>query len=133
MSRRSGHHSSPSRISRLATRWPPFVDVSQRLCPLAPPPKQRQDFLGQHVELVGIVMLDAWKFVLDPSNREVLSWIGGGFAAAVSLAAVIMKRRKSKPTQPNKIVAASNGGVAVGGSVKNSSISSNKPSSNKPS
>lgn len=70
-------------------------------------------------------MLDsAWTFLLDPANREVLGWIGGGIVVIGGGAWTVFKFFSSKkPT-----VSASNGGVAAGRDVRGANININTDS-----
>jgi hypothetical protein len=57
----------------------------------------------------------AWAFLLNPENRTVLAWLGGGaLAAAVAiLGALLQAPRPSSPSGPASNISAQ-GGVAAG-------------------
>ena len=68
-------------------------------------------------------MLDAfWSLLKDPANREVITWIGGGFVVVVGGVWTVVKYF-AKPDGDGGAapsVRADRGGVAAGGNISNS-------------
>ena len=66
-------------------------------------------------------MSSLWSFIARPKNRQVLSWVGGGFVAvAVGAWAVVTYIWPAH--EPGKTVCAQQG-VVVGGNVSGSTVS----------
>jgi len=53
-----------------------------------------------------------WQFLGDPANRTILSWLGGGVAAAGGGALALFKLRKPKePSDPQPGLSAKDSGI----------------------
>ncbi|HWX85797.1 MAG TPA: hypothetical protein VNZ48_19525 [Xanthobacteraceae bacterium] len=66
-----------------------------------------------------------WSFLLDENNREMLSWVGGSIVAVAGGLWAVVKFYSSKGGDKDKrppTVSATQGGVAIGGSVTNTDI-----------
>jgi hypothetical protein len=66
-----------------------------------------------------------WSFLSAENNQHVLSWIGGGAVTVAAGCWALVKfilKKTPKPPEPKVVVHASNGGVAVSGSVHDSKI-----------
>ena len=71
------------------------------------------------------MLSDLWVFLVDPTNRTVLYWIGGGIAVVVGGIWAVVKfllTRKPEESAPTPRVSATHGGVAAGRDIRNSKI-----------
>jgi hypothetical protein len=77
------------------------------------------------------VMLDAfWSLLKDPANRDVLTWIGGGFVVVIGGVWAVVKYFAKPDGGAGTSVRADRGGVAAGGSISNSPINTNSDKEN---
>jgi hypothetical protein len=67
-----------------------------------------------------------WSFLENSSNRELLSWIGGGAVLFITGVWAVLRffltRNRIEESVPATNTSATNGGVVVGGNVQNSKI-----------
>ncbi|MGA7450608.1 MAG: hypothetical protein WBW73_04805 [Rhodoplanes sp.] len=71
------------------------------------------------------MLSDLWDFLVDPTNRTVLGWIGGGIVVVVGGIWAVVKflfTRKREENAPVPRVSATHGGVAAGRDIRNSKI-----------
>lgn len=71
------------------------------------------------------MLSDLWDFLVDPTNRTVLGWIGGGIVVVLGgiwAVAKFLLSRKRKENAPAPRVSATQGGVSAGGDIRNSKI-----------
>ena len=71
------------------------------------------------------MLSDLWDFLVDPTNRTVLGWIGGGIVVVVGGIWAVVKflfTRKREENTPAPRVSATHGGVGAGRDIRNSKI-----------
>jgi hypothetical protein len=68
------------------------------------------------------MLADIWNFVVDPNNRAVLTWIGGGVVviggAIWTVVKFILSKRFAPKSDPALTVTAKHGSIAAGRDVK---------------
>jgi hypothetical protein len=77
-------------------------------------------------------MATLWAIVRKKSNREIISWLGGGAIIAIGgLWALFVYVFPPKPPEdrdkPRLAIEATNGGIAIGGNVTNSNVTAGSP------
>ena len=71
------------------------------------------------------MLSDLWDFLVDPTNRTVVGWIGGGIVVVVGGIWAVVKfllTKKHEENAPAPRVSATHGGVAAGRDIRNSKI-----------